>query len=170
MFFEAKLIVGEDCNSDTQKIPIGNLDDEKTSKLLKLLRITAWLLRGRDKFMRRNVEGGTLTAGELRRAKLVWDLYIQRKCYSEEIQAIQQRKRTNLGEQLNLQLDHQDILRCYGRYKNANLGDEVKYPKLLPKKEHHTRLVIKDLHSKLFHAGVIQTLVHIRKEYWIPHG
>lgn len=88
MFFEAKLIVGEDCNSDTQKIPIGNLiDEEKTSKLLKLLRITAWLLRGRDKFMRRNVEGGPLTAGELRRAKLVWDLYIQRKCYSEEIQA-----------------------------------------------------------------------------------
>ena len=110
--------------------------------------------------MRRNAEGGTLTAGEPRRAKLVWDLYIQRKCYSEEIQAMRQGKRTNLGEQLNL-LDHQDILRCYGRYKNANLDDEVKYPKLLPKKEHYTRLVIKDPHSKLFHAGVTQTLVHI---------
>ena len=81
------------------------------------------------------------------------------------------REKTNLGEQLNLQLDHQVILQCYGRYKNANLDDEVKYPKLLPKKEHYTRLVIKDLHSKLFHAGVTQqTLAHIRKDYWITHG
>ena len=113
--------------------------------------------------MRRNVEGGPLTAGELRRAKLVWDLYIQRKCYSGEIQAIQQGKRTNLGEQLNLQLDHQDILRCYGRYKNANLDDEVKYPKLLPQKEHYTTLVIEDLHSKLFHAGVTHTCANTKR-------
>ena len=46
----------------------------------------------------------------------------------------------------------------------------MKCPKLLPKDEHYTRLVIEDCHNRVFHAGVSQTLAQLRLEYWIPHG
>jgi len=50
------------------------------------------------------------------------------------------------------------------------LGWSVKYPKLLPKGENYTKLIINDYHSKLIYLGVSQTLAHTRKEYWIPHN
>ena len=40
----------------------------------------------------------------------------------------------------------------------------------LSKKNHFTRLVIKDQHERLFHAGASHTLSCIRRNYWIPYG
>ena len=45
------------------------------------------------------------------------------------------------------------------RYENAtSLNQTMKCPKLLPKDEHYTRLVVEDCHKRVFHAGVSQTL------------
>ena len=150
---------------------IGSLIKEvKFSTLLKLLRVMAWLVRAANIFMKRNTEKGALIAKELQESKFLWDLYIQKKCYSEVIQDTKCGKRNNLKDQLNLQLDDGGLIRCHGRYENANLNKEVKYPKLLPRGEHYTNLVIRDYHKRAFHAGVSQTLVQIRTEYWIPRG
>jgi len=67
-------------------------------------------------------------------------------------------------------IDDDGILRCKGRYENVDVADNTKYPKLLHKKEHYTKLVIEDYHNKFLHSGVSQTLSHTRKEYWIPQG
>ena len=76
---------------------IGSLIKEgKFSTLLKLLRVTAWLVHAANIFMKRNTEKGALTAKELQESKFVWDLYIQKKCYSEVIQDTKYGKRNNL--------------------------------------------------------------------------
>ena len=62
----------------------------------------------------------------------------------------------------------QGILRCQGRYQNAELTQGAKCPKLLPRKEHYTQLVIQDSHYNVLHAGVSQTLAEARQSYWIP--
>jgi len=71
---------------------------------------------------------------------------------------------------LNLVIDDQGILRCKGRYQNSELSQGAKYPKLLPPKEYYTRLNIEEVHRRMFHSGVSQTLAEIRQEYWILKG
>ena len=41
---------------------------------------------------------------------------------------------------------------------------------MLPRREHFTQLLIKEIHEHLIHAGVAHTLAQIREEYWIPKG
>ena len=61
-------------------------------------------------------------------------------------------------------------MRCYRKYLNAEIDESSKFPKLLPRHEHFTQLLIKEVHERLIHAGVAHTLVQIREEYWIPKG
>jgi len=105
---------------------------------------------------------------ELQKARLLWDLYIQFKNYPDILRGS---KSNNLQNQLNLQQDTNGLLRCHGRFGNATgLNQSAKCPKLLPKDEHYTKLVIEDYHRRVFHAGVSQTLAQLRAEYWVPHG
>ena len=71
--------------------------------------------------------------------------------------------------QLNLWLDWNGILRCHGRFENAELTQASKFPKLLPKDDHFTRLIMEDVHIRVLHSGVSQTLAKVQIEYWIPH-
>ena len=174
---ELKLIVGEGSHMEkrestlaTVTVSLVDIKEERFSTLLKLLRVTAWVIRFTNRLRRRDTEKGTLTAEEIQVAKQLWDVYIQNKHYLDVISDIKKGKRNNLVSQLNLQLDKQHILRCHGRYENTDLNLETRYPKLLPKEEHFTDLVIKDCHKRMFHAGVSQTLAQTRVEYWIPQG
>ena len=116
---------------------------------------------------KRESYSGPLTVKELQKARLVWDLYIQYKYYPDILRG----SKNNLRNQLNLQQDDTGLLRCHGRYENAtSLNQAMKCPKLLPKDEHYTRLVVEDCHKRVFHAGVSQALAQLRLEYWIPHG
>ena len=60
-------------------------------------------------------------------------------------------------------LNQHGVLRCQGRYQNAELTHGAKCPKLLPRREHYTQLVIEDSHHDILHAGVSQTLAEIRQ-------
>ena len=53
---------------------------------------------------------------------------------------------------------------------NADLSEDAKYPKLLPRQEYFTKLLIQEVHESLVHVGVSHTLSCLRQEYWIPHG
>ena len=179
VFYEAKLVAGEGSylkndshlKNKEQIVGIGNvIKEDSISTLHKLLRVTAWLLRFRDRLMKQASEEGPLRVTELRRAKLMWDLFIQDKCYSEVVQDIKQGKRNDLVDKLNLIIDNDGIVWCRGRYENVDMAEGVKCPKFLHKDEHFTRLVIEDYHSKCLHLGVSQTLAHTRKENWIPSG
>ena len=72
--------------------------------------------------------------------------------------------------QFGLFLDHQQIIRCKGRVGNAPLSQESKNPILLPSKHRLANLIIQDVHSKIKHSGIKDTLTTIRERFWIPRG
>ena len=169
VLFEASLMSREDLSQEVPKlVDLSDIDETRYSSLLKLLRITAWILRFVNILKKREPFSGPLTAKELQESKLKWDLYIQYKSYPNILCGS---KINNLRNQLNLQRDDDGLLRCHGRYGNAtSLNQAAKCPKLLPKNEHYTKLVIEDCHERVFHTGVSQTLAQLRLEYWVPHG
>ena len=171
ILFEAKLISGEDLSQELPRKPtLSDIDEKRYSSLLRLLRVTAWVLRFINNLIKRDAIRGMLTVQELDRAKLLWELYIQQKHYSDVIDRVKRGKSCNMKSQLNLRLDDNSLLRCHGRFQNADLTQGAKFPKLLPSKEHFTKLVIEYYHKKILHSGVSQTLAQIRHEYWIPQG
>ena len=46
----------------------------------------------------------------------------------------------------------------------------MKYPKLLPRRNYYTQLVILEVHRRFIHAGILHTLSQLRQEFWIPQG
>ena len=67
-------------------------------------------------------------------------------------------------------LDDEGLLRCQGRLENACLDDKVKFPLLLPKTSHFTKLIVLDTYRRVLHNGVRETLAELRQTYWIPQG
>ena len=76
----------------------------------------------------------------------------------------------NLKQQLGLYSAEDDILRCKGRLGNALLDIAARYPILLPRRHHVTRLIVEACHRKVNHGGVKETLVELGSEYWAPKG
>jgi len=93
--------------------------------------------------------------------------FIQDRCYSEVIQSAKRGKKNGLVSKLNIVIDDDGVIQCKGRYENVDVADNAKYPKLLHKKEHYTKLVIEDYHRKFLHS---EARSRTRKEYWIPQG
>ena len=73
-----------------------------------------------------------------------------------------------LIQQLGLKVDELGILRCYGRFLNVEVNENARYPKLLPRHVRFTYLLIMEVHERLIHAGIAQTLAQVHEEYWIP--
>ena len=91
-------------------------------------------------------EGEPISFREIKIVSLLWVSVIQRRRFRETYLAIQRGKRHCLQTQLGVKLDKYDILRCHGRYDNADFSQEVKCPKLLPRGEHYTQLLILEVH------------------------
>ena len=142
------------------------------SQILKLnnFHLSAWIVRCVNKLTKRDTAIGPLTPQEITKARLLWDLYIQQKRFADTIRMIEKGAQCNLKDQLNLMIDGQGVIRCQGRYQNAELSQGAKCLKFLPRKERYTELVIEDSHYNMLHAGVSQTLAEIRQNYWIPRG
>ena len=66
--------------------------------------------------------------------------------------------------------DEFGILQCCGRFQNADISESAKYPQLLPRHEHFTKLLIQYVHERLIHAGASHTLGSLCQEYWIVKG
>ena len=63
-----------------------------------------------------------------------------------------------------------EIWRCGGRLRNADLDVCAKHPILLPSSHHFTMLVIRQSHEKVLHGGVKETLTELRSRFWIVKG
>ncbi|CAG2224948.1 unnamed protein product [Mytilus edulis] len=72
--------------------------------------------------------------------------------------------------QLEVYLDNENLLRCRGRFENADISECAKFPILLPRGETFTRLLVEKTHKELFHSGVSHTLCRVRNKFWIPQG
>ena len=171
VLYEAKLVSTEGPSEESMVRPdLSDIDERRHSSLYKLLRVTAWVLRFANILRKKETMTGPLNTDEIQKAKLLWELHIQRKHYSGTIDNLRKGKKDNLQAQLNLQLDKNGLIRCHGRLANAELTQGAKSPKILPKKEYFTKLTVVHYHQKVLHSGVSQTLAQIRQEYWIPHG
>ena len=104
VLYEARLIAGEGPNGN---INLSDFTVERSSSLQKLLRTTAWVLRCVDRYKKRDDVTGSLTPQELKKAKLLWDRFIQDKYFNDMIKLMKENKRDNLARQLNLTIDKQ---------------------------------------------------------------
>ena len=168
VLYEAKLISVEGLSKEP--VDLSDIDERRYSSLYKLLRVTAWVLRFTNKLRKRNPKTGPLSIDEIQKAKSLWELHIQRKHYYDTIKNLSKGKNDNLQRQLNLKLDENGIIRCYGRFANAEITQGAKSPKILPRKGYFTKLIVEYYHQRVLHSGVIQTLAQTRHEYWIPQG
>ena len=55
-------------------------------------------------------------------------------------------------------LDVDGILRVGGRLRRASLADDIKFPIILPRNSHVTKLIVKHFHERIRHQGKGMTL------------
>ena len=73
-------------------------------------------------------------------------------------------------DQFRLKFDKNKLLRCQGRIGNSSLPLGSNEPIILPSKHYLVRLLIIDVHNRLKHSGVNDTLTTLREQYWILKG
>ncbi|XP_078382421.1 uncharacterized protein LOC144665122 [Oculina patagonica] len=68
-------------------------------------------------------------------------------------------------------IDEDGILRVGGRLRRASLADNIKFPIILPRDSHATKLIIKHFHERTRHQGKGMTLNEIRSNgFWVVSG
>ncbi len=181
--YDVGLVAGEGPSEKDMITPFG-IKREDYSSYTKLLRVTALCMRfivkckghfsltfGRDSGVLFHNTISHITIQELTQVKRLWELAVQRHWYKDVILAIKETgTKHSLINDLGLQLDNFGLLRSYGRFENAALTQAAREPKLLPRKDHLTKLIIESVHKTSMHSGVSQTLSTLRQEYWIPKG
>ena len=114
-----------------------------------------------------------LTASEVNRAASVWIRTIQNNSFTSELEFLKcdnQRLPQNRVRQFGLFLDGDQLMRCKGRIKHANLESDSKHLILLPSKHPFVDLIIRDTHTRVKHSGIRNTLTTIRKRFWVLRG
>ena len=70
---------------------------------------------------------------------------------------------------LNLFVDSKGIVRLHTSLAGCeSLSYDIKFPILLPRDDHVTRLLVKHIHTVNGHAGMQQTWSCVRLQFWIP--
>ena len=136
------------------------------SKLQRLVCVTAWVRRfvnnlkaslKRKEIIKRT---GRLEVSELNEAEIELIKMVQNEL----------KKKGNF-KQLVSELgvvEHGGLLRCMGRLVNSDLEFDAKRPIILPRKNHLTKLIIRDCHERVHHNGARATLAELRSKYWVP--
>ena len=154
------------------------IDTKKFSSLTQLLRISAYVLRF-IRNLRAKLSGNAnqvvqeLSATEVKQAEWYWIKTIQANSFENEIKFLTKKSQLSPPprvKQFGLYLDDVGLLRCKGRLNNADLPITSKNPVLLPSKNDFVNLMIKDVHHRIKHSGVRNTLTTLRESYWILRG
>ena len=150
------------------------------SSLKKLLRVTAYIMRFINAL--KTKQGGQsansipkeLSASEVKLAELMWVKSIQGQSFSNEISFVATGNARTVApayvQQFGLFLDDDHVLRCKGRLNNASLNLGSKNPILLPSKSRFVELLICEIHQKIKHSGIRDTLTTIRERFWLIRG
>jgi len=155
------------------------IDCQRYSSLNRLLRVTARVLRFVEVTRERRLGGSnvqydaTLDAMELNKAEVLWICCIQAQAFEREIAYLKGSTTTGKPhyiDQFGLFLDGQNLLKCRGRINKARLSTAEKNPILLPPKHQVVKLLVTDMHTRVKHGGVNDTLVALRERYWILRG
>ena len=114
-----------------------------------------------------------LTAAERRQALLAITKYVQHQEFPSQIKKLKagQSLANDKLKNLSLILDNEGILRVGGRLQHLNTDDvDKKFPMLLPKNHHLTKIVIYTFHTEEMHIGQQGLLAFIRQTFWPING
>lgn len=150
------------------------LDLARYSNLLRILRITAWILR----FIRncRNVANRistSISAEEIKDAELYWIRVVQQDSYGEELERLLNQAPLDCRSSIRMLspfLDSTGLMRVRSRLEFSQEEQEVKHPLLLPPSHAFTELVIRDCHQRTLHGGTQDTLTELRQRLWVQRG
>ena len=79
-----------------------------------------------------------------------------------------QKNYKDIALQLNCRADDENIIRTYGRMKNAMCVEENARAPIMISKEHRlSTLIVWYCHLKVLHRGVRHTLIELRNNFWI---
>ena len=163
--------------ADANQIPV--IDPLKYSTLDTLLRKTAYIRRFpnncRNKKLKKPLTLNKVHTAEEREESLIyWLQEVQKEYYPEEIKRLKDNehiKRDSPIIQLSPYIDENTgMVRMRGRVQNASLTDSEKHPIILPHQSHLVKLLVQHVHLSQLHAGVNQTLIALRNDYWITHA
>ncbi|KAK6195425.1 hypothetical protein SNE40_000861 [Patella caerulea] len=143
-------------------------------KYIKILRSKVHSRQTGEEIIQNQTE---LTVKEIIEAEVVIIKEIQSKHFKEEIKLVEEKENSNPISKksplhnLDVFLDHRKLLCVGGRIGRANFEDPIKFPVILPKEEHITRIIIDHFHKKVNHQGRGITMNEIRSSgYWILNG
>ena len=67
-----------------------------------------------------------------------------------------------------MKLNSNGLLVAPGRLEHAMLEQDAREPILIAKKSQFTTLLVRSVHERQLHAGVRDTVVALRKRFWLP--
>ena len=158
------------------------IDCTHFSEITHLLRVTVLVLRFiKNSQMRKSIRSKRnykhnlpvqLSVEEINAAELLWIRFIQSNAFQAEIKFLLSGKppKPIRIDQFRLKLDENKILKCQGRIGNSSLPLSSNEPIILPSNHHFTRLLILNIHDKVKHSGVNDTLTTLRERFWILKG
>ena len=143
---------------------------ERWSKFTKAMRVMAFVLRFiancRSKAKKMV---GHISPTELAMSKETLIRCTQKAYFQDEIKLLQKGSSIPKGSKLyplTPFLDNTGIMRIKGRLENSDLSYESVHPVILPGCW-LARLVVRDYHKSMHHAGISTLLNAIRQKYWI---
>lgn len=145
------------------------IDETRYSSLRKLFKVSVFVMRFVNGVRGRpRPDIRSPTSIELNEVRRLWCIKIQSVHFQDHQWTVGSRKKTCLAKQLKLFLDH-GVLRKGSRMEYADIPSDSKYPILLPADCHFTTLVVRDAHSRTFHAGPNTTNSALMQVYHIPN-
>ena len=149
-----------------QPRPCKVIDLKKYGRLIKLLRITAYVRRLitniKNRKDGRECEEKDLSAEEIKEAENTW-------VRDSQITLQEDANFGKIRESLDI-VEQNGVLVCRGRLEHSDLEERAKFPIILPKNCHVTDLVILQCHEQVHHCKVRSTLAELRARYWITQG
>ena len=164
------------------------LQPARYSKWMKLIRVTAWVLRFVKRLKQRRTEAesenldsscGSLSSEELTQAEYFWFLKAQ-ECFEDERRHLQAQEEDNdvvhsrhvckdsKIRRLCPVLDNNGLVRVGGRLQQSGLSFDAKHPVLLPKHHDVTKLFVRYVHEDGDHElGIEHTVSELRQRVWI---
>lgn len=147
---------------------------ENFSKISRVYRITAWILRFANNINKEKPKiSGPLTTAEIEKTEKYWIQKTQENSFKDEIYQLKHRKEIYKESplfSLRPEFDEDKLLVLKGRLQFSDLNAREKHPWILPYKNKFVELLIIDAHERLCHFGVSSTLAHLREKYFIIKG
>ena len=148
------------------------LSPAKYSSLIKLLKVTAYLIRFiyNCKHPKSERRIGSLMVEEMEQARKFWICVAQAESFPQEVAVLKLKHHVSSKSKLvslSPFLDEHGIIRAGGRIERADIPFCSRHPVVLAPDHELTRLIIMNCHEKLKHEGVDHVRNELRQQYWI---